>query len=191
VDHFVHRKSVFWYPQYVYSPTDALTCCYCSLNIIGHTHRVTRGTLLVCGRPDGRLSKLSTAEASVCLSVNQASSIQSWGGTCESITIGHNPFKLPLSHKGIFLKRKRPLFLCERMLVENDAKDEKEKLASEFSSTRSEFTEESHTSIFGCIVGIFAVCFGCFARCFNSCYHTVVSRKSTGLDSSFFSKYRL
>ena len=53
-----------------------------------HTHRVTRGTLLVCGRPDGRLSALTTAEASVCLSVNQASSIQSYGGTCESITIG-------------------------------------------------------------------------------------------------------
>ena len=91
-----------------------------------HTHRVVRGSLLVCGRPDGRLSALSTAEASVCLSVNQASSIQSWGGTCESITIGHNPVKLPLTKKGIFLKRKRPLFLCERMLVENDSKEQGE-----------------------------------------------------------------
>lgn len=89
-----------------------------------HTHRVVRGSLVICGRPDGRLSALSTAEAAVCLSVNQASSIQSLGGTCESITIGHNPFKLALSEKGIFLKRKRPLFLCERMLVENDAKEE-------------------------------------------------------------------
>lgn len=92
-----------------------------------HTHRVVRGTLLVCGRPDGRLSALSTAEASVCLSVNQASSIQSLGGTCESITIGHNPFKLDLSYHGIFLKRKRPLFLCERILVETDANEEREK----------------------------------------------------------------
>jgi hypothetical protein len=91
-----------------------------------HTHRVARGSLVICGRPDGRLSALSTAEAAVCLSVNQASSIQSWGGTCESITIGHNPFKLDLSQNGIFLKRKRPMFLCERMLVETDAKDEKE-----------------------------------------------------------------
>jgi hypothetical protein len=91
-----------------------------------HTHRVVRGSLVICGRPDGRLSALSTAEAAVCLSVSQASSIQSWGGTCESITIGHNPFKLDLSHNGIFLKRKRPMFLCERMLVETDAKDEKE-----------------------------------------------------------------
>jgi hypothetical protein len=89
-----------------------------------HTHRVVRGSLVICGRPDGRLSALSTAEAAVCLSVNQASSIQSLGGTCESITIGHNPFKLALSEKGIFLKRKRPLFLCERMLIENDAKEE-------------------------------------------------------------------
>jgi hypothetical protein len=58
--------------------------------------------------------------------VNQASSIQSLGGTCESITIGHNSFQLPLTAKGIFLKRKRPLFLCERMLVEVDAKEETE-----------------------------------------------------------------
>jgi hypothetical protein len=29
------------------------------------THRVVRGTLLVCGRPDGRLSALSTAESAV------------------------------------------------------------------------------------------------------------------------------
>ena len=87
-----------------------------------HTHRVVRGSLLIAGRPDGRLSALSTAEAAVCLSVNQASSIQSLGGTCESITIGHNPFQLPLSFKGIFLKRKRPMFLCERLLVENDAR---------------------------------------------------------------------
>lgn len=97
VDHFVHR----------------------------HTHRVVRGTLAIFGRPDGRLSALSTAEASVCLSMNQASSIQSWGGTCESITIGHNPFKLDLSLNGIFLKRHRPLFLCERLLVETDASQEK------------------------------------------------------------------
>ena len=44
--------------------------------------------------PDGRLSALTTAEASVCLSVNQASSIQSLGITCESVTVGHNPTKL-------------------------------------------------------------------------------------------------
>lgn len=100
-----------------------------------HTHRVVRGSLLICGRPDGRLSALATAEASVCLSVNQASSIQSMGGTCESITIGHNPFQLPLSHRGIFLKRKRPLFLCERMLVESDAKAEKKQ---SFDDTESE-----------------------------------------------------
>lgn len=92
-----------------------------------YTHRVVRGTLAIFGRPDGRLSALSTAEASVCLAVNQASSIQSWGGTCESITLGHNPFKLDLSFNGIFLKRHRPLFLCERLLVESDAKHEHNK----------------------------------------------------------------
>lgn len=89
-----------------------------------HTHRVVRGTLAIFGRPDGRLSALSTSEAAVCLSVNQASSIQSRGGRCETITLGHNPFKLGLSLCGIFLKRHRPLFLCERLLVENDVKNE-------------------------------------------------------------------
>lgn len=81
-----------------------------------HTQRVVRGTLLVCGRPDGRLMALTSAESSVLLSVNQASSIQSWGGQCESITIGHNPYANPLCHHDIFLERHRPLFLCERIL---------------------------------------------------------------------------
>ena len=89
-----------------------------------HTHRIVRGTLLCCGRPDGRLPALSSLEASACLSVNQASSIQSLGGTCESITIGHNKSKLPLSHKAIYLKSYRPLFLSEQVLDNIDAQDE-------------------------------------------------------------------
>jgi hypothetical protein len=87
-----------------------------------HTHRVVRGSLLVCGRPDGRLTALTTLEASTCLAVNQASSIQSIGGTCESITIGHNKSKLPLSAKAIFLESFRPQFLCEKLLVESEVK---------------------------------------------------------------------
>eukprot|EP00985_Skeletonema_marinoi_P016293 scaffold8708_cov157-Skeletonema_marinoi.AAC.13 len=85
-----------------------------------HTHRVVRGSLLVCGRPDGRLTALTTLEASTCLAVNQASSIQSIGGTCESIAIGHNKSKLPLSAKAIFLESFRPLFLCEKLLAESE-----------------------------------------------------------------------
>lgn len=80
------------------------------------THRVMRGTLLVCGRPDGRLMALTSLESSVLLSVSQASSIQSFGGRCESVTIGHNPFDNPLCYKTIFLERFRPLFLCERLV---------------------------------------------------------------------------
>ncbi|CAJ1406744.1 unnamed protein product [Effrenium voratum] len=76
------------------------------------THRVVRGTLLACGRPDGRLISLSGAEQAVCLAVNQASSIQSMGETCESLTIGHNPFKLPLA-EAVFLKGNRPKYLFE------------------------------------------------------------------------------
>ena len=89
-----------------------------------HTHRVVRGSLLVCGRPDGRLTALTTLEASTCLAVNQASSIQSIGGTCESITIGHNKSKLPLSAKAIFLDAFRPQFLCEKLLDETDGVDQ-------------------------------------------------------------------
>lgn len=89
-----------------------------------HTHRVVRGSLLVCGRPDGRLPALTTLEASTCLSVNQASSIQSMGGTCESITIGHNKSKLPLSHRAIYLKSHRPLFLSEKILDGIDQEDD-------------------------------------------------------------------
>jgi hypothetical protein len=81
-----------------------------------HTHRIVRGTLMVCGRPDGRLSALTSLESSVCLSVSQASSIQSLGGTCETINIGHNPFKLPLAAHTITLEQHRPKFLCETML---------------------------------------------------------------------------
>lgn len=88
-----------------------------------HTHRVVRGSLLVCGRPDGRLTALTTLEASTCLAVNQASSIQSIGGTCESITIGHNKSKLPLSAKAIFLDSIRPMFLCEKLLAESEGND--------------------------------------------------------------------
>lgn len=48
-----------------------------------HTHRVVRGCLLAVGRPDGRLNALTSAENTVCLSLNQASSIQNYGVTCE------------------------------------------------------------------------------------------------------------
>ena len=81
-----------------------------------HTHRVVRGALLAVGRPDGRLNALTAAENTVCLSVNQASSIQNFGVTCESMTLGHNPFDLPLSTSAIHLPRLRPLFLSEYML---------------------------------------------------------------------------
>ena len=85
-----------------------------------HTHRVVRGALLLVGRPDGRLSALTSAEATVSLSLAQASSIQSFGGTCESVTIGHSPYKLPLSKNAIYLKRHRPLFLCEQIVRERE-----------------------------------------------------------------------
>jgi len=83
-----------------------------------HTHRVMRGTLICVGRPDGRLSALTSLESTVNLSVNQASSIQNLGVTCESMTIGHNPNKLPLTAGAVFLRSFRPMYLCERLLKE-------------------------------------------------------------------------
>jgi hypothetical protein len=80
------------------------------------THRVVRGCLLACGRPDGRLSALTSCEAAVCLSVNQASSIQSIGSTCESMTIGHNPYKLSLTKFAVFLSGCRKKYMCEHLL---------------------------------------------------------------------------
>lgn len=102
-----------------------------------HTHRVVRGSLILCGRPDGRLSALTSLEASCCLSVNQASSIQSLGSTAESITIGHNPFKLPLSARAIFLDRYRPLFLCEKMLGQIDNESMRRRNNLELSMSQS------------------------------------------------------
>ena len=77
-----------------------------------------RGGLLAIGRPDGRLNALTAAENTVCLSLNQASSIQHMGITCESFTLGHNPFTLPLSAAAIHLPTLRPPFISEHALVE-------------------------------------------------------------------------
>ena len=48
--------------------------------------------------------------------MSQASSIQNWGVTLESFTLGHNPTKLGLSASAVFLPRARKLFLCEYVL---------------------------------------------------------------------------
>mmetsp|Transcript_46359 Transcript_46359/g.88497 ORF Transcript_46359/g.88497 Transcript_46359/m.88497 type:complete len:1353 (-) Transcript_46359:72-4130(-) len=84
------------------------------------THRVSRGTLLAVGRPDGRCNALAGAENAVCLAVNQASSIQHLGVCCESITVGHNNFKLPLSQAHIVLHdHGRPTFISERIMAKS------------------------------------------------------------------------
>ncbi|KAL1515756.1 hypothetical protein AB1Y20_002372 [Prymnesium parvum] len=105
-----------------------------------HTHRIVRGSLLAVGRPDGRLNSLTTAEAACCLSVKQASSIQNLGVTCESITIGHNPFKLPLAAAAITLPTNRLPFVSE-ILSEDHPKDEEDDL---FSNTPIAETSPHH-----------------------------------------------
>ncbi|KAL3915701.1 MAG: hypothetical protein SGILL_005522, partial [Bacillariaceae sp.] len=120
-----------------------------------HTHRITRGTLLVCGRPDGRLTALTSAECSVNLSLNQASSIQSLGGTCESISIGHNPAKLQLTKKDIFLNTHRPKFLCEQILgtLDEEAGRRQRALAAKvinFGSEPDRKNESLFYKLFGC-----------------------------------------
>jgi len=110
-----------------------------------HTHRVVRGALLAVGRPDGRLSALTTAENAVCLSVNQASSIQNYGVTCESLTIGHTDFKLPLTAHGIVLPGNRPRYMCEQVVAEQLKHDNSHlksvssgRLLGEYSNMRAE-----------------------------------------------------
>jgi len=84
------------------------------------THRVARGTLLAVGRPDGRCNALTGAENAVCLAVNQASSIQHLDVCCESITVGHNNYMLPLSSNHLELRdHGRPLFISERILAKD------------------------------------------------------------------------
>ena len=63
-----------------------------------------------------RPNALTAAENTICLAVNQASSIQNYGVTCESFTLGHNPFKLPLSASAIFLPKRRRNFMSEYAL---------------------------------------------------------------------------
>lgn len=80
-----------------------------------HTHRVVRGALLAVGRPDGRVHALAAAEATSLLSIKQASSIQSLGVTCETLTLGHNPWPLPRAIP-VVLPTIRPQFLSEKLL---------------------------------------------------------------------------
>ncbi|KAL3922859.1 MAG: hypothetical protein SGILL_001978 [Bacillariaceae sp.] len=115
-----------------------------------HTHRIVRGTLLVCGRPDGRLEGLTSAECSVNLAVNQASSIQSIGGTCESITIGHNPSRLHLTKTDITLGTYRPKFLCEVILddLDSETKRKQHALAAKVNRHSESFSVIEKENIF-------------------------------------------
>ena len=111
-----------------------------------HTHRVARGTLLVCGRPDGRLTALTNTEVSVCLSVSQASSIQNIGGTCESITIGHHPSDLGLTSNDIYLETNRPRFLCEQVVANLDIESGRDEIPSKFDLSESETARSWHSN---------------------------------------------
>ena len=77
-----------------------------------------------------RLNSLTTAEAACCLSLNQASYIQNLGVTCESVTVGHNPFKLPLSSAAITLPTNRLSFISEVLADGDEAVDVPEPLRS-------------------------------------------------------------
>ena len=102
-----------------------------------HTHRIVRGTLLICGRPDGRLPALTSAECAVNLSICQASSIQSLGGTCESITIGHNPSGISLTKADVVLNTFRPEFLSEHALRLRDQQESGRLNTQDFESRRN------------------------------------------------------
>ena len=106
---------------------------FCSIDVHGasgldhfvhrFTHRVTRGVLLAVGRPDGRLCCLSKSESATLLSVKQAAFIQNTfmgeaGAGPDIITIGHNPYQLPLPDcANITLPSMRGKFVDELMYV--------------------------------------------------------------------------
>jgi hypothetical protein len=135
------------------------SCSFASANpadhlVHRHTHRVVRGSLLAVGRPDGRANALTTAEAACSLAVNQASSIQNLGVTCESITIGHSPFKLPLSADHLELPTARPPFMCEVLQqLEGEPTPMSSKAASKEPTLHGggAFSEDQLNSVAACI----------------------------------------
>lgn len=56
-------------------------------------HRVVRGTLVLIGRPDGRLPELKSGENAALMTAKQAKGVQNLGVGAEVVTIGHNPKK--------------------------------------------------------------------------------------------------
>ncbi|GJP47206.1 hypothetical protein CLOM_g6423, partial [Closterium sp. NIES-68] len=85
------------------------------------THRVSRGTLLAFGRPDGRLCSQSRCESWVLMALLQARTIVSLGCGAEAITVGHNPYHArSLVKRHVVLPSNRPKFLCEKLLGVDD-----------------------------------------------------------------------
>lgn len=54
------------------------------------THRVVRGSLMVLGRPDGRVAALARKEAACLHAAMQGAAIQNLGVGCETVSVGHN-----------------------------------------------------------------------------------------------------
>ena len=105
-------------------------------------HRIVRGCLFACGRPDGRLAALSGLEGVVCQTINDIGSISSLGSCPEIISIGHNPHKLDLTKVDIFLKDNRKRYLCEYLHHKLDGLQSKgedsEALVQAFAELRKE-----------------------------------------------------
>lgn len=68
----------------------------CAHDVMVHnfTHRVTRGTLLAIGRPDGRILSLLKTERTVMLAAKQAAFVENFGVGPEIFTVGHNNVKV-------------------------------------------------------------------------------------------------
>lgn len=58
-------------------------------------HRIVRGTLVLLGRPDGRLESLRDAESNVLMTAKQAKGVRNFGMGAEVVAIGHNPKENP------------------------------------------------------------------------------------------------
>ena len=115
------------------------------------SHRLVRGSLFACGRPDGRLAALSASEGAVCHCVNYIASVMMSGSRSEIITIGHNPHKLKMTMSDIFLRDCRKRYICEflhQKLNGNQANGEdSDKLCQTFAYLRKKSRNQGNNTI--------------------------------------------
>ena len=90
------------------------TCAHDDM-VHNFTHRVSRGTLLAVGRPDGRVLSLLKTEQTIMLAVKQAAFIENMGVGPEIFTVGHNNVKSSIASQHVCVPSTRRKFLSESL----------------------------------------------------------------------------